>query len=247
MIKFFRKIRQNLLSEGKTAKYFKYAIGEIVLVVIGILIALQINNWNESRKINKKESLILNELLNSINKDLQAYEDFLVPRIEKKQSGLDSLLTYIFDKKIIQDSLFLDFYTNLGQDVYMRFDNGPFEALKSNGLDIISNDSLRTAINNAYTAELPIYTFFSNDFYNQKKTKISELQHKFLKLKRVIHKDGRKHIHFDLKVDDILNNQDFLWVFDLERQKYQEFKSRLKQIKTTLLELKIMIESELEN
>lgn len=49
MIKFFRKIRQNLLSEGKTGKYLKYAIGEIILVVIGILIALQINNWNENR------------------------------------------------------------------------------------------------------------------------------------------------------------------------------------------------------
>lgn len=47
MIKFFKKIRQNLLNKGKTNKYFKYAIGEIVLVVIGILIALQINNWNE--------------------------------------------------------------------------------------------------------------------------------------------------------------------------------------------------------
>lgn len=50
MIKFFRKIRYSLMSENKTGKYFKYAIGEIVLVVIGILIALQINNWNESRK-----------------------------------------------------------------------------------------------------------------------------------------------------------------------------------------------------
>ncbi|MEY8848557.1 DUF6090 family protein [Psychroserpens sp. XS_ASV72] len=50
MIQFFRKIRQDLLSEGKTKKYLKYAVGEIVLVVIGILIALQINNWNENRK-----------------------------------------------------------------------------------------------------------------------------------------------------------------------------------------------------
>tara|TARA_R110002072_G_scaffold295126_1_gene465834 strand:- start:179 stop:883 length:705 start_codon:yes stop_codon:yes gene_type:complete len=232
--------------ENKTGKYFKYAIGEIVLVVIGILIALQINNWNEGRKANKKESLILNELLNSINKDLQIYEDFLIPRIERKESGLDSLQAYIFDYKIIQDSLFLDYYTNLGQDVYMRFDNGPYEALKSNSLDIISNDSLRTEINNAYTVELPIYSFFSNDLYDENKTEISELEHRFLKLKRVYHKDGRKHIHFDLKVDDILNNQDFLWVFDLERRKYQEYKSRLKQIKTTLLELKTMIEKELE-
>jgi hypothetical protein len=47
MIKFFRKIRQNLLMENKTGKYFKYVIGEIVLVFIGILIVLSINNWNQ--------------------------------------------------------------------------------------------------------------------------------------------------------------------------------------------------------
>ena len=57
MIKFFRKIRQNLLSEGKTGKYLKYAIGEIILVVIGILIALQLNNLNDSHKINKEENM----------------------------------------------------------------------------------------------------------------------------------------------------------------------------------------------
>lgn len=50
MIKFFRKIRHNLLSEGKTGSYLKYALGEIFLVVLGILIALQIDNWNEDRK-----------------------------------------------------------------------------------------------------------------------------------------------------------------------------------------------------
>jgi len=50
MIKFFRKIRQNLLMENKTEKYLKYAIGEILLVVVGILLALSINNWNEVRK-----------------------------------------------------------------------------------------------------------------------------------------------------------------------------------------------------
>ena len=50
MIKFFRKIRYNLMEQNKTGKYFKYAIGEIVLVVIGILIALSINNWNRNEK-----------------------------------------------------------------------------------------------------------------------------------------------------------------------------------------------------
>ena len=55
MIKFFRRIRQNLLMENKTSKYLKYAIGEIVLVVIGILIALQINNWNQENKVRNAE------------------------------------------------------------------------------------------------------------------------------------------------------------------------------------------------
>ncbi|OIQ41889.1 MAG: hypothetical protein BM563_00840 [Bacteroidetes bacterium MedPE-SWsnd-G1] len=66
MIKFFRKIRQQLLSEGKTRKYFKYAIGEIVLVVIGILIALQINNWNEAKK--SKTNVI--QLMENVQKEL---------------------------------------------------------------------------------------------------------------------------------------------------------------------------------
>ena len=62
MIKFFRKIRQNLLSGGKTGKYLMYAIGEIILVVIGILIAIQINNWNTNRIDRNKEQEILQQL-----------------------------------------------------------------------------------------------------------------------------------------------------------------------------------------
>lgn len=64
MIKFFRKIRYDLMNKNKTGKYFKYAIGEIVLVVIGILIVLQINTWN---KLNKKEK----KLLISLNQDFK--------------------------------------------------------------------------------------------------------------------------------------------------------------------------------
>jgi len=78
MIKFFRRIRQKLLSENKTGKYFKYALGEIVLVVIGIVIALQINNWNQQSIQNKSEQLALKNLK----------QDF-----EYNYSTLDSILT----------------------------------------------------------------------------------------------------------------------------------------------------------
>ena len=55
MIIFFRKIRQRLLTENKFSKYLLYAIGEIALVMIGILLALQVNNWNEDQKIKRQE------------------------------------------------------------------------------------------------------------------------------------------------------------------------------------------------
>lgn len=71
MIKFFRTIRQNLIMENKTGKYLKYAIGEIVLVVIGILIALSINTWNENRKNKITEQDIYCKLLEDFNLDRQ--------------------------------------------------------------------------------------------------------------------------------------------------------------------------------
>ncbi len=61
MINFFRKIRKKLADDNKPMKYMRYAIGEILLVVIGILIALSINNWNEKRKLQIEEIKILNE------------------------------------------------------------------------------------------------------------------------------------------------------------------------------------------
>ena len=77
MIKFFRKIRQNLLMENKTGKYFTYAIGEIVLVVIGILIALQINNWNEKAKNKISTDVLLKEIHNDLQLDLLRMQDII--------------------------------------------------------------------------------------------------------------------------------------------------------------------------
>ena len=246
MIKFFRKIRQKLLIKNKTGKYFKYAIGEIVLVVIGILIALGINNWNEENKKNKKEKLILNELINSIDKDLNAYERFLDPRLERKDNGLDSLYFYIFKNEGIPDSLFLKFYGKSKQNIHFRFDNGPFEALKSSGLDIIKNDSLRAKINSTYTVDLPVYSFFGNEAYNEKKQKIDELQSDFIELKRVYESSGEKHLSQTLKDRDILNNQNFLLVFRIETRKHSEYSGRLEQMRSSLIGLRSAIQNELK-
>ena len=69
MIKFFRNIRQNLLMKNQIGKYYKYAFGEIVLVVIGILIALSINNWNEARKNEIKQSILIKNIIEDLRLD----------------------------------------------------------------------------------------------------------------------------------------------------------------------------------
>ena len=69
MIKFFRNIRQTMIKENKVSKYLLYAIGEIFLVVIGILIALQINNWNEKRVIREETELRLSKLIEDLVND----------------------------------------------------------------------------------------------------------------------------------------------------------------------------------
>jgi len=95
MIHFFRRLRHNLLEEDKTAKYLKYAIGEIVLVVIGILIALSINNWNQSRQKNK----VLNNIYRTVAEDLKndSSEVAMVLNFMKERKA-------IFEK-ILNDSL----------------------------------------------------------------------------------------------------------------------------------------------
>ncbi|OIQ36464.1 MAG: hypothetical protein BM563_10820 [Bacteroidetes bacterium MedPE-SWsnd-G1] len=102
MIKFFRKIRQNLLMENKTGKYLKYAFGEIILVVIGILIALSINNWNQ-KKIEKKQIRNIyirivqdfNNTASEIERDIKNM-DILYPLMQNILNGdveRDSLLS----------------------------------------------------------------------------------------------------------------------------------------------------------
>jgi hypothetical protein len=91
MIKFFRTIRKNFLKEGKTINYFKYAIGEIVLVVVGILIALQINNWNENRKSKKEFNFGITEFYKQFLIDVYGYNS-LVDRYTYQVSKMDSII-----------------------------------------------------------------------------------------------------------------------------------------------------------
>ena len=125
MIKFFRKIRQNLIMENKTSKYFKYAIGEIVLVVIGILIALQINNWNQNRLDRNFENVMLKEVKNSLESDMEIY-DIFVQRASAKKDGIQELLQLIDSKKSYPDSVLLRAYNKMTIGFAFNYNKGGY-------------------------------------------------------------------------------------------------------------------------
>ena len=98
MIKFFRRIRRKLIDEGNLKRYLIYGIGEILLVMIGILLALQVNNWNEKRKSNAHEKLLLKELLNTIETDIETIEMTLQGN-KKVQASCNTILEH-FEKQL---------------------------------------------------------------------------------------------------------------------------------------------------
>ena len=118
MLTFFRRIRKDLLDDGATRKYIPYALGEILLVMIRILLALQVNNWNERRKEYRETAIIKHNLINEfvqnrtvLNKGISLLEKSIehsksllqimgsgMPVIEK--SIIDSILTHAFHNSI---------------------------------------------------------------------------------------------------------------------------------------------------
>tara|TARA_R110002072_G_scaffold1380_2_gene11566 strand:- start:10657 stop:11445 length:789 start_codon:yes stop_codon:yes gene_type:complete len=161
MIKFFRKIRYKIMETGKTSKYFKYAIGEIVLVVIGILIALSINNWNENLQIKRTNQLFLKKMLidldnidtrlNSIVYTYSEDNDFDYISLTEAINNCDSILKltyqglkkehlkYLATTKTIQGGTLINIY-----------DNTYNELLNTGRLYSLGSDKLVKAIQDFY-------------------------------------------------------------------------------------------------
>jgi hypothetical protein len=146
MIKFFRKIRQNLLMENKTGKYFKYAIGEIVLVVIGILIALQINNWNQDRIEHKETKVLLSNLSLDIEENIKNLKD-QQNLLKIRKDWADFILKSLDDQKVIDSTMFVTAITRVGWIMdYSQMLPTYTEIISSGKLSYINSENLKKAL-----------------------------------------------------------------------------------------------------
>lgn len=121
-----------MLTENKFSKYLVYAVGEIILVVIGILIALSINTWNENRKLEKAKTEYYKQLVDELNLDLKESDPHL-KRIEKSISGYNAYLTIFETPNMPLDSIYQ--YIKKVDPIFapIRFNTKTIEVLKSTG------------------------------------------------------------------------------------------------------------------
>lgn len=158
-MQFLRKIRQHLLAEGRASKYMLYAVGEILLVVIGILIALQVDNWNEERKLKAMQ----HEVLSDLRADL-------IESREELEKGLALNRHTVDQYRIIMDAVVRDEPSSAKIDSAARylpnwhspfFTSTTYENIKNNEINIIDNDQLRKQISNLYEQQ---FVFLQEDY-----------------------------------------------------------------------------------
>jgi hypothetical protein len=148
MIKIFRRIRRKLIDEGNLKKYLIYAIGEILLVMIGILLALQVNNWNENNKDRNTEKKLLIELKENLKTNFTKLQSDLQKELTSIES-IDFVVEHINKKKEYHDSLDIYFRKALFSPDIVLSTSG-YEAIRSKGFEIVHDDTLRKSIIDLY-------------------------------------------------------------------------------------------------
>lgn len=181
-----------------------YAIGEILLVVIGILIALQINNWNENRKARKKEQILLLELKRNLNTNLMSIEK----SIQMERNALLSaniIKNHLTLKKTYADSLDIHFMM-IGYNEKLNLVSSAFSTMKSMGFDIIQNDSLREETVNLFEVAYPALI---EQTYNLRLIQFQDMTLPLMN-KYFLMTGEPNDLLIPDNYSDLLNNQEFL-------------------------------------
>jgi hypothetical protein len=152
MIRFFRRIRKGLFSQNRFSKYLLYAVGEILLVVIGILIALQVNNWNESRKKEQLMERYLVRLINDISKDTININK-VIRTVNRSQVTIQKIIqTLNTDLDFVQfETVAADFF-EMGWVIYdfVPTTNTYRDLSQTGNMNIINNSNLSESLNMYY-------------------------------------------------------------------------------------------------
>ncbi|PIQ17449.1 MAG: hypothetical protein COZ75_13325, partial [Flavobacteriaceae bacterium CG_4_8_14_3_um_filter_34_10] len=246
MIKFFRKIRQKTLTENKFGKYLTYAIGEIILVVIGILIALQINNWNENRKNSNEEIAILQSLDKNLILAKKQSESLVSTEKDSKAVLLLVLgIDTIIDKNSISDNIFKDAFWNLENDIPVI--NTYTDLKNTNKLGLIKNQKIKEKFT-SLEVNLNELKGMLDDRLNVQQIRIDDVAENeinFIPLIKssipTINITNEKQNNYE----QIINNQRIRNLLGIKLNMTQDVLNYRENLDKEIKELRILIESEL--
>ncbi len=160
MAKVFKKFRFKLFEGQGSKKYLLYAIGEVLLIVIRILVALKISNWNEGKKSNKLSADMVSEIKRGIDSDLIQLDHFTKSQMSVFESQL-IISKWLGGNESYADSLSQYFSkAHISTDYSINYSG--YETLKRFGLKSIKSDSIRTAISDLYEVSYPTFIKFTN-------------------------------------------------------------------------------------
>ena len=212
MVKFFRKIRQQLLSENKFSKYFIYAIGEIFLVVIGILIALSLNTWKEDRQLNKLENSTLNALISEFESNKISLQVCL-DSLKEDRVFSDSIRTYLGPNK---PTLSIDkmnyWFAQIGATTRCEVSTNILEDVRGSGnLKIISRDDIRRNIGK-WTSNLQELQREEDDWAREFSTQFYPYTYKWMSwddVDKIYYGDDPKYFNSRFEFDPRIMLQEF--------------------------------------
>lgn len=152
MLHILRHIRRSFFIPGKVRTYLAYALGEIVLIVVGILIAVQIGDWNEQKREDAFELKLLGEINAAHQRNIEEIQKS-IRMVTEAQESCQVLLDYLASDKDYHESLDEHFSKSLFYYTYVS-DNSAFETAKFSGLYVLKNDQLRNQLSNIYEARM---------------------------------------------------------------------------------------------
>jgi hypothetical protein len=219
MIKFVRNIRQNLLSDGKTGKYLKYAIGEIFLVVLGILIALSINNWNEDRKTANTEIEYLIRLRSDLANDTVYYHRRI--KYAERVIADHKKAFQIAHTEIKSPRHFFESFNNLEwSSEFLSIRDITFNEMRNAGqLNIIRNDKVKTEILEFYRQ----VDLAEKHFEEINTTSIEYMSDFFIRSKAIKHFWSYEMEVSPWTADMLDDSEDWQWINDPKSENFKSF------------------------